>query len=933
MKNIKPKITIGIPAFNEEANIGYLLASLLKQDQANIDIEKIIVNSDGSTDKTVAIARSIASNIIEVIDNKDRQGIAKRQNQIFKKIDSDILVLLDADIAIKDKYFIHKLVGPIILRKADLTSTNYLAIKPKTIIEKVLAVGLEIKNNTFKNYRKGDNLYTCHGTARAFSRKMYENFKFIDDIAEDTFSYLYSKYNNYKYVFVSNAFVYIKLPSTIKDHKKQSFRFIDSKNILINSFPKAFVDQEVRVPKVLFYRSLITHLFKTPFYTLAYVLVYFYSRKLYKKAGASMVNWGTADSSKNLCEKNGQHDQFSFVFFIRKIVYIFLGLLSKLVITKKPRIIILCYHGISNDGKRFSVSKEVFKKQIKYLMSRFEPITLSGVNGHIIGRKKITKDSFVINFDDGFANVLEVKDFLREQNIKPAVFVLSGLDNINHTEMGTREDMLTPKQIKELACAGWEIGCHSATHSDFWALNTQEIKQEIMDAKIKLESRLGTRIKYFAYPKGRYNKEILETVKASGYNLAVSMDDRLIRVNMNIYTVPRVGVDNTHSFVEFKNTFSLGVIFVRGIIKRLLKLAINIKKNKTIKFMIIEKIKMFFINRLVTVDKEHRLPVPGTIDNYNLIDTIFRPQGDNQYQFGIYENEKKEKAILKMWDGEKKDGDWFWLDNEIKTYEGLAELFRLNKKLINEKFPRVKLPGFLKRIETDNSLGLLMEMIEGEALNKEKTMQAIVLKFEQAIKYFQYLGVLIAYSGLEDRFVKRNNLHTFLIFMYMLLRASFMYPKFIPRFAVALFLFLFNFSSLLKNKDMAFVHRDLTYTNVYSLADSCIGVIDFELAVLTNPIYEITQTVTSSWHLKGFWQEFYKLDIMKGIFKDIHKFRVYKTLTIFTGIHRLATSPKKEFNSHYSYFEHGLKLETNKSIVTNYPSARFRTGKSITNQN
>ena len=908
-QNNKISLSIGISAYNEEANIGYLLTSLLKQKQDGFVIEKIIISSDGSTDKTVEIINKIKSNKVEVIDNKDRQGIAKRQNQLFEKINSDILILFDADIAIKDKYFICKLANPIVSRNVDLCSTNYLAIKPKTITGKALAVGLDIKNNIFNNYQNGDNLYTCHGTARAFSKKLYKNFKFIDDVGEDMFSYFYAKQHGYKYEFVADAYVYIKLPDTINDHKKQSFRFINSKNIMINSFPKAFVDQEVRMPKVLFCKSLILYLFKTPFYTFIYVLIYFYLSKLYKKAKISTANWGTVDSSKNLCEKNNKHNQFNFIFFIRKIVYIFLGFLSKFVITKKPRIIIFCYHSISNDDKRFSISKDVFKKQIKYLMARFQPVTLSDVSNHIKGKKRIIKDSFVINFDDGFANILEVEDFLRKRNIKPTVFVLSDLNNINYTEMDAQRAMLGPRQIKELARAGWEIGCHSATHSDFWSLNSREMKKEIVDAKIKLESKLGMRIKYFAYPRGRYNKKILNLVETSGYDLAVSMDDKIIGVNMNIYTVPRVGVDKTHCFIEFKNTFSIGVIFIRGIIKYFIKVFVNKSKNKIIKFKIIEKIKMFFVNRLVTVDRKHRLSLPKIIDNYNLIDTIYRPKGDNQYQFGIYENEKKEKAILKMWDGDKKDGDWFWLDNEIKTYEGLDELFKLNKKLINEKFPRIKLPDFIKRVETDNGLGLFMEMIEGSALNKEKTMKEVVLKFEQAIKYFQYLGVLIARSRLEDKFVKRNNLHTFLIFMYMILRASFLYPKLIPRFTLALLLFLFNFSSLLKTRDMAFVHRDLTYTNVYSLNDSRIGVIDFELAVLTNPIYEITQSVTSSWHLEGFWQEFYKLDIMQSILKDAHKFRVYKALTIFTGIHRLATSPKKEFSSHYSYLEHGLELE------------------------
>jgi len=45
-------VSIGIPAYNEEANIGKLLSSLIKQKEAGFIIKEIIVVSDQSTDKT-----------------------------------------------------------------------------------------------------------------------------------------------------------------------------------------------------------------------------------------------------------------------------------------------------------------------------------------------------------------------------------------------------------------------------------------------------------------------------------------------------------------------------------------------------------------------------------------------------------------------------------------------------------------------------------------------------------------------------------------------------------------------------------------------------------------------------------------------------------------------------------------------------------------
>ena len=70
----KPTVTIGIPAYNEEANIKNLLDSILSQIQNNFIIDEIIVVSDGSSDKTADIVRSLNNSLINLIEDKERLG-------------------------------------------------------------------------------------------------------------------------------------------------------------------------------------------------------------------------------------------------------------------------------------------------------------------------------------------------------------------------------------------------------------------------------------------------------------------------------------------------------------------------------------------------------------------------------------------------------------------------------------------------------------------------------------------------------------------------------------------------------------------------------------------------------------------------------------------------------------------------------------------
>src|SRR5882757_1314182 len=98
----KITLTIGIPAFNEEKNIENFLLSLFKQKLQKVKLDKILVYSDCSSDKTNEIVKKLSKKypIIMLIEGKSRKGKYFRVNQMFALNKSDVLILLDADIAL-----------------------------------------------------------------------------------------------------------------------------------------------------------------------------------------------------------------------------------------------------------------------------------------------------------------------------------------------------------------------------------------------------------------------------------------------------------------------------------------------------------------------------------------------------------------------------------------------------------------------------------------------------------------------------------------------------------------------------------------------------------------------------------------------------------------------------------------------------------------
>jgi peptidoglycan/xylan/chitin deacetylase (PgdA/CDA1 family) len=257
---------------------------------------------------------------------------------------------------------------------------------------------------------------------------------------------------------------------------------------------------------------------------------------------------------------------FTFVkytTFIRRIIYRTLGLLSP---SSAPQIVVFSYHTISDDA-RFGISKENFKAQINYIVEHLQPLKLSDLAAFLKGEKQIDKPSFVLTFDDGYQDNLEIAPFLKEKGINPAVFVLAESNDIDRKQLANDKLMLTDDEILKLHEYGWEIGAHSATHADFTKLDEKKAEYEIKHAKQNLIQRLNIPIKYFSYPKGYYNEQIIKMVKESGYELALSMDDRVITDKTDKYKIPRIGVDSTHKFSEFKVLYNPAVISFRNFIK------------------------------------------------------------------------------------------------------------------------------------------------------------------------------------------------------------------------------------------------------------------------------------------------------------------------------------------------------------------------------
>lgn len=253
-------------------------------------------------------------------------------------------------------------------------------------------------------------------------------------------------------------------------------------------------------------------------------------------------------------QKNRSLDINRYLLLVRRLVYGFIHFLYMILPPLKNNLVVLNYHGIGNNAYRFDVPEDSFKEQIRYLISQGYIFISAAQLEQWLESKNIPNGLYaLLTFDDGNRSVLKIQDFLKENGIKPVFFVLTDSKSADKKVLSPAFEPVTDSELVNLQRENWEIGAHSATHPYLPnIIDETSLDQEIFDSKKILEKTLGARTNYFAYPHGGYSQKVIHKVVEAGFKIAFSTDEDVIYPYTNKFTIPRVGINKTHSLTEFK---------------------------------------------------------------------------------------------------------------------------------------------------------------------------------------------------------------------------------------------------------------------------------------------------------------------------------------------------------------------------------------------
>lgn len=270
MKNKLPTITIGIPAYNEEANIGNLLADIANQVTRTFKLKKIVVACDSPSDNTLEIVRRYAkrNKKIKIINGRKRLGQTTRLGQLFSMVKTDYLVCFDADVALTDPRAIEKLLQPLKEKKrVGLVGANLQPAKAENLFEQAMNTMFEIWYKVRLQYQKGNNIYSHLGAAFAVRRELAHTVHFPSYIvANQHYLYISVLRKGYHFAFAREARVLFRSPSCFADYHVQATRPFTEKAQIFSYFGEG-VKQLFETPASYKAKAILLTFLQSPLLT------------------------------------------------------------------------------------------------------------------------------------------------------------------------------------------------------------------------------------------------------------------------------------------------------------------------------------------------------------------------------------------------------------------------------------------------------------------------------------------------------------------------------------------------------------------------------------------------------------------------------------------------------------------------------------------
>lgn len=232
--------------------------------------------------------------------------------------------------------------------------------------------------------------------------------------------------------------------------------------------------------------------------------------------------------------------------------------------------IVLMYHSVESSGWKYSVSPEMFEKQMMYLKNNYNVIPLNDIVSFVCNGTKIPNLAVAITIDDGYKDTYEtVFPILKKYRLPATVFLTSDLRE--QPKLGSFE-RLSEKQIQEMHDSGLvSFEVHGREHKNLAKLDvkSEEFKSEVIGCQKDIERMTGYTSRMIAYAAGNRSEEVQQKLKEAGFVAGFGITEGIVKRGDDPLKLRRVQIDNTMPFLLFKLRLTKAIQFYNRIITSL----------------------------------------------------------------------------------------------------------------------------------------------------------------------------------------------------------------------------------------------------------------------------------------------------------------------------------------------------------------------------
>jgi peptidoglycan/xylan/chitin deacetylase (PgdA/CDA1 family) len=240
-----------------------------------------------------------------------------------------------------------------------------------------------------------------------------------------------------------------------------------------------------------------------------------------------------------------------------------------------PGIVFLMYHELELPGRalaqtesgyvRYILHESAFRSQIDWLRNNgWRGLSVSEALQFPSGK------SVSFTFDDGCeTDLIAAAPILLEAGFHATFYVTTGFLN--------KPGYMSTAQLRQLSDLGLEIGCHSMTHPYLDDIGSDQLRREIVDARLRLQDVTGSAVDHFSCPGGRYDERTVTLARETGYRSLATSHAHMNFSSTDRFALGRVAIMRNTGINAFQEICTGSILWkmrlsetVRGSARKLL---------------------------------------------------------------------------------------------------------------------------------------------------------------------------------------------------------------------------------------------------------------------------------------------------------------------------------------------------------------------------